>query len=277
MPGPAYRPEPSSADADLERRAAEGRQRIADATAKEASAEREAVDISRDVNLRAALGRQFGSPVRSLSTAILVLSVGSALGFIALAFVHDAYVDDRAGAPQTGPFAPLVRLALQMPASWGWIPPIAALALTGSLLLRFLVPPLATRRRVDAERAWMKGLPFAMEDYFEVLSAEPASECSLTFDLTWREDAPGLDVVQGILGTVDTASRAESTSSRGMRLQTGVISGSMGVSVRSGGGAYRTVLNSFRVVGYVHRLVDDVLLPLHRSHALERVSIARSV
>ena len=154
----------------------------------------------------------------------------------------------------------------------GSILAVAVPLLVGGLMLRLFATPTASRWRVTAENGWVASLPFAMEGYLEVLAADPEFACRLVTALVWggAGAAPGPETVQGILGVLDTDARAQSHEGRGVDIRSGPISGNTGI-VSNG----QMVLRNTRLVPYVHRLVDEVLMPLHRSHAIARVSLTR--
>jgi hypothetical protein len=56
----------------------------------------------------------------------------------------------------------------------------------------------------------------------------------------------------------------------GVRLETGSIDGSTGIAVNR-----RSILGNQNLARYVHRLVDVVLLPVHRNGAFAKVRISR--
>jgi hypothetical protein len=143
-----------------------------------------------------------------------------------------------------------------------------------------IAPPRSSRARLASERAWVARLPFTLEGYFEALGAEPEEAMRLALEIVWTAEAPGgagpdPDAVLNILGVVDTGASIVPGRTGAVRIQSGSISGSTGISVSSGGN-YTTLTRNTRVVRYVHRLVDEVLMPLHRTRAIGRVSVART-
>lgn len=236
MSGGAYRPEPPSspADEELERVAAEGQRRILEA---QAAGRRQGDEKDRERHVRVALGGHYYGPFVRASAITLVV-VG------ATAVAAAAFVDvDAVG--------------------WG------ASALFGGLLL-LLWTPRATRARVEAEKAWVGSLPFAMAGYFDVLGAEPALGMNLVVSIVWREglSAPS-GTLQGVLGVLDADARVLACDAAGARVRSGSISGWTGLRTRG------FVHRNTRLVGYVHRLVEEVLLPLDRAGRLGRVSLGR--
>jgi len=255
MPDDPYRPppSPSDADADLARRAAEGasRQREADATravARTAGAEK---------NLRVALGGHFASPLRTIPVVVaVVLGTASVILYVT--------APSRATDPDYSRDWSLMLLVF--------------MGAVAAFFVRLFIPPTATRARVAAETAWAASLPFALRGYFEVLAADPVASCALEVELAWGDaaGAPSLETVQGILGTIDTAARVvPHGGGTAVGIRSGSISGSTGIS----SGSKRNpiyVYRNHRFVAYTHRLVEEVLLPLHRSHAIARVAMKRA-
>jgi hypothetical protein len=236
--GGAYRPDPPSGDEEVARLAAEG-QRILDARASNAAARRRGDEKDRERNLRIALGGHYhGLLVRA--AAILLIVVGAT--------------------------APIAVSVLDIDAlGWGTV------ALFGGIAL-LLWAPSATRARVRAERAWVRSLPFPMDGYFEALGDDPVLGMTLVVSIAWREgaSAPSESTLQGLLGLLDTGARVVSCDVTAARVRSGSISGRTGI-MAPGGFVHRNT----RLVGYVHRMVESILLPLHRGGRLERVSLSR--
>ena len=254
MPDDPYRPppSPSDADADLARRAAEGvrRQREADASLAVTRTD------GAEKNLRVAVGGHFGSPLRTVPVVVaVVLGTASVLLW--------AIAPSKATDPDYSRDWSLTLLVF--------------MGAGAAFFVRLFIPPIATRARVAAERAWAASLPFALQGYFEVLAAEPVAWCALEVELAWGDagGAPSLETVQGILGTIDTAARVVPYGGgTAVGIRSDLISGSTGIST---GGKRNPVYvyRNHRFVAYTHRLVDEILLPLHRSHAIARVSMKR--
>ncbi|MGH7297768.1 MAG: hypothetical protein ACRELB_22710 [Polyangiaceae bacterium] len=250
MPDEPYRPAPPGLDraGELSRLAAEGQHRIDEANAHQAAALQVTDQKSHDKNVRLALGEHYGAPVRTMSYVLIVAVVAL---LVVLALMGNA-------------------LLLEM--LWPLLP--------GTVLFRIFATPKATRARVAAERAWQAGLPFAVVGYFETLGAEPALSMRIEVDITWRGNEFGRAggdpaVVQGILGLLDTGARILAHEGGKLRIRSGPISGRTPFQVQSRAGIYRVVTQNARIVPYVHRLVDEALLRLHRSYPIANVSIAR--
>jgi len=131
----------------------------------------------------------------------------------------------------------------------------------------------------ETERAWLSSLPFAIDGYFEALSVEPDSECNLLVELRFSSARPPPDqnTMLGLLGLVDADASIEKVSALFQGRESGALvfgSGpiSCGTNTRVNG---EWVYSNRKIARYVHDLVDKVLLPLHRSHPLTRVSLTR--
>ena len=132
--------------------------------------------------------------------------------------------------------------------------------------------PRASRARVSAESEWVRSLPFPMDGYFEVLGDKPALGMNLIVSITWREppSAPSEATLQGMLGLVDPGARVLSCDAAKATVRSDSISGR--TRIRAPGGF---IHRNTRLVSYVHRLVEQVLFPLHRGGLLQRVSLSR--
>jgi hypothetical protein len=127
----------------------------------------------------------------------------------------------------------------------------------------------AAARKAHRESAWLASLPFAMERYFAILAENPdrgfASNdmfcIAITIELSNSDGMPTRDILEGVMHAHDP--RAGVMSLRPLVLQSG------GISCWSSGITY----TNQRIAPYVHGLVDKVLLPLHRSHPIVRVSL----
>jgi len=244
-----YRPEPSAseADAELARLAAEGQHRILEAHASGDDTR------DRERRIRVALGAHYGTPLRKWCVA--------AAGIGLLATVLVAMVTPH-----------LVGLAISV-------------CVVGPLVLCFVslvVEPAATRARVAAERAWATSLPFPVDGYFEVLGAEARLISHLEMTISWTDPRlpPSVDVLRGVFGRIDTEAQVEAHQ-EAIVIRSGSISGYTGItrsatrSRQTGEWTSGAVYRNTRFVAYVHRLVDEVLLPLHRSQSIARVSLTR--
>jgi hypothetical protein len=228
---------------ELARLAQQGQARLAEAQHDHAFA----ADAAAERNIRTAIGGVRGAPVRRLLIVLCVLcSAGTIVGF--------------AVSMSAGPFVMMHYMPAWMAGIFGSV---------GLLMLALFLPPLASRAAVDAERAWVASLPFALEHYFTVIGAGPAPECCLNVELEIsRELAPGL--VQGVIANYDPESRVLEASGTRIHFRTGPISGSTGIRINRS-----NVYRNHRLGKAVHRLVDVVLLPIHRSAPLARVKLSR--
>jgi len=138
------------------------------------------------------------------------------------------------------------------------------------------IEPPTPAHHVEAERSWLASLPFAIDGYFEALSAKPESECNLLIELRFSSDRPPPDqsTMLELLGLVDTDASIEKVSAwregGALVFRSGPISG--GTNTRVNG---VWVYSNRKIAQYVHDLVDRVLLPLQRSHPLTRVALTR--
>ena len=246
-----YRPAPdvSEDDAALARLAAEGQHRILEASAREADARRDSDEKKHEKNVRIALGAYHGTPIRKASYVLM------GIGTLVIAAVGIE-------SPDFGSAGVVVSFLAGM------------LAASSGLLMRVWSAPAATSATVAAEKAWAKSLPFALEGYFEMLAAEPTLECELVLELEWTPGrVPTPETVQGLLGTWDTGARVqpleEALCIRSGTFECGRI---QNANNWYGSDALRPTRH---LVGKVHGLVTTVLQPLHRSHAIARVSLRR--
>ncbi len=253
-------------DPKLEKLAAEGRHQIADAAASDAMARRSAEEIGRERNLRAALGAYYGTPLRTFSLALLVVCPVMGVGWIVVSLFQDQFLDHH---------APLA-VALKPIQDFWWLVPLSAILVPVAIILRSVVRPLASPARVAAERAWARSLPIGFDDtYFDVLASDPVSECRLEIEITGEDALPALDIIQGVVGLVDTKASVGSSKSNVVTVVSGPISGETGVTVSTNGGAPSSILRNDRIVAYVHDFVGKVLLPLHESSPIAQVTFPR--
>ncbi len=195
--------------------------------------------------MRVAIGAVRGAPLRR---AILVLFVLSVLGVIAGGFLA-YFVDDEAiGMVSVG-----------------------VLLSTSFLCLYLFMPATASRAGVEAERAWVQSLPFALERYFDVIGAVPEDEVRLRVDLWWTAQGVDPRTLQGIVALFDPRSTVAEAQGACTSFTTGPISGSTGITVNDS-----SVYRNHRLSKTVHRLVDVVLMPIHRNRPLASVRLSRA-
>ncbi|MGZ3421437.1 MAG: hypothetical protein ACXWUG_15975 [Polyangiales bacterium] len=196
--------------------------------------------------MRVAIGGVRGAPV---TRALLVLLVLSTMGSVA-AIVMISVGEDIS----------------MMPLVFG-----SLIATTAFLCLYLLLPPMASRAGVEAERAWVASLPFVLEHYFDVIAAQPDAECRLHVQLEWSTRAVDGRTLQGVIALFDTQSSVTEAGGTRATFSTGPISGSTGIRVNRS-----NVYRNHRLSKAVHRLVDVVLMPIHRDAPLARVKLSRS-
>jgi len=246
-----YRPDPpgSEADADLARLAARGQRRIFEANAAGASRAVSAEQLEekkRDWNIGLALAAYHGTPLRKACVALMGIGL---LTILCAALFGRGMV---AGGV-------------------GFI--VGLLAVFGGYMAAIFIDPTATRAQVAAERAWAASLPFAMDGYFDLLAQDPVIACRLLVELTWKPGrTPAPEIVRGALGLWDAGIGVEPGEASTMNARSSPFM--CGRYSRSYAGLTPPVPNR-HLVGRVHGLVETVLLPLHRSCALERVSLRR--
>lgn len=246
--------ERGSKSPELDRLVREGRQRLLDESAERARAEeaRSAPPPAvAERNVRVALGDYYRAPARVAAISLAAAGAVAAVG---------AFFD--------------VSFAVATP------------LLGVGIALYAFAAPLATRARVRAEEAWLSSLPFRVDGYFEALGADPRARRRLSIALTWVDPAaaPSADEVKAVFAVADTDAAVESRRHRHtgddadaasapsapLVVRSGPISDQTRVQMPSG-----WVHRNTRFVEYVHALVDRVLLPMHRSTPLARVSLTR--
>ena len=201
------------------------------------------VTAAAERNMRVAIGPVRGAPLKRAVLALVALCAAGLIGHNLLS-----------GA-RTITFAGTTGVVLA-----GWLLP-----------LYMLLPPLSSRAALEAERAWVASLPFALEGYFDVIGAPPEIRCRLRVELWW--EGPGVDpeTLQGVAALFDTEARLIEVKSGYASLTSGPISGRIIARARRS-----NILRNHRFGKVVHRLVDVFLLPIHRSAPLARVTLSRS-
>lgn len=145
-----------------------------------------------------------------------------------------------------------------------------AVLLLGALGVAFL-DPVAGDARVASERAWLAARPFPVRGYFEALQQRPVAGAVLLVQLRFAGETPPLDLVQGVLARIDPDAGVQSAGG-GLVLQSGRVSGVTGIRINK-----VPVYRNHRIVPYVHRLVDEVLAPLHATYPIDQVELTRPV
>lgn len=209
-----------------------------------------AANAAADRNMRIAIGAVRGAPLKRAILVVLVLFV---LAMIAGAVVAAFVIEDASSLPSFMP-----------------IPFVGLFASIWLVVIYVFLPPTASRAAVEAERAWVASLPFALERYFDVIAAEPEGLCRLHVELQWTTQGVDPRTLQGIVALFDTQARVPEAQGAYASFTTGPISGSTGIRVNR-----RNIYRNHRLAKAVHRLVDVVLLPIHRSAPLARVTLSR--
>ena len=134
------------------------------------------------------------------------------------------------------------------------------------------VPPYASQGGVRAEAAWGETLGFPLYGYFELLAGQPEWACRVAFDITFldpmRQPDPGL--LMNVLGAVDPDGNVSPAHMGGVRFTSGSVSGATGIRINN-----VPVYRNHKLPAYVHGVVDNVLLTLHRSYPLASVTLTR--
>jgi hypothetical protein len=195
-----------------------------------------------DRHLRVALGAHYGSLLRRLAILPLLVGIAGIVGGSTQMLPPEVFL------PGAIFFAPLGMFGF------------------------FFLDPKASRGRVEKERAWLTSRGFPVSGYFEALSQTPTSSARLIVQVRFTGEVPPLDLVQGVLGRIDAAGTVQPAGGGALVLRSGGISGVTGIRVNK-----VPVYRNHRIVPYVHRLVDEVLAPLHATYPLADVAITRPV
>jgi len=139
-----------------------------------------------------------------------------------------------------------------------------------SFFLWILVPPIASRGAMAREAAWVDALPFELVGSFEMLSETPQFQRRVTFEIEWKAGTlpPDHDLLFGALGAAGLHAHVKSSDDRGAVIISGSVSGNTGIRNNR-----VPVYRNHALPGRVHAIVDLLLVPLHRSHPMARVSI----
>lgn len=243
MPDEPYRCAPPQTDDELARLAREGQMRIE--AAKHGRSE--AARVGETKHLRVAIGAVRGSPIKRVLIGFIALGLSSIATGIALS-----------AATNDATFVPFI--------------PVGFLTAFGSFMFFVFVPPLASMAQVEEERRTIASLPFPIDGYFDVLSAEPRALARLEVGIAFADPmAAEPQTVQGLMGLLDTDAQVGRSDGTTVTVTTGQISGITGIRI-NGVPVYR----NHRMSKYLRNLVEQVLLPLHRSRPLARVRIART-
>jgi hypothetical protein len=194
-----------------------------------------------DQHLRVALGAHFGSPRRWVFMVFAAIGVGLTV------------------ATSSG----LLDISMV---------PVGVVALMGGVLPLAFKSPAIGDAGLERERAWLASRPFPLAGYFEALRQPPTSGALLLVRVRFAGEVPPVDLVQGLLGRIDPQGAVQSAGGRELLLQSGLISGATGIRINK-----VPVYRNHRIVGYVHRLADELLAPVHASYPLAEVELTRPV
>jgi len=114
---------------------------------------------------------------------------------------------------------------------------------------------------------WVKGLPFALEGYFEVLGAPSRGSRAVHYEVVWQSGVrpPEAALVHDVRHRGSHCEHRACGRWRGARHRRRV-SGDTGMS------SHRVpVVRNHRLPAHVHAVVEPVLVPLHRGHPIARV------
>lgn len=133
-----------------------------------------------------------------------------------------------------------------------------------------VMAPRAPDSALEEERRWARSLPFTLEGYFEVLSAKPRETGGLRAHVTWVADGPEVDaaLLADAFAAADPGARLDESDASGAIFASGPISGATGARIN-----HVPVLRNHLYPEYVHALMTKVLVPLAKSHPIEKVRL----
>lgn len=226
---------------ELERLAAEGRQRQAQFAAETKNNAHE----DRERELRIALGAHFGTPARGVLT-IVHLAAFSVLAVGLFLSVTKSVSEGLSAALTLG----------------GGLPSFIL------IFVRAFSTPTATPAMRAAEQSWYQSLPFAVSGYFEALTMKPQLQCRLRIELQFASHrTPTPELFSGVVQRLDPAAVVLPPCAG---WAAGPISGNTGIKINN-----VRIYRNHRIVKYTHNAVDQILLPLHREYPLRSVHIIR--
>jgi hypothetical protein len=252
-PAQPYRPAP---DGELERLAVQGQQ--AARVQRLQSQKDEEPEI--EARLLSAM-ELLPAPPRSLGAFLGTWIPRACFGLGGLLLALSLVPDDKT---LSGNLCLLGVGALSVATAWVLLP----LVLSSRLARNGVMHKARDKAVLAVERAWPSSLPFALEGYFEILGQEPRlGQIEAAIALRTDSQAPDLDVLRGVVLGADVDAEVSIDSS-------GTITILSGFKSCYPGGVNE--VSNREIPPYVHALVEKALLPLHRSHPIERVSLARA-
>lgn len=237
--GPPYRRDAPAPDPELARLAAQGEQRRMQA----ALDARHGQNRAGDRNLRIAIGAFRGSTLKRALLGVLIATALSGVGAVVMA---------------------------EKGASRGGVTSMAFGATMCALMLWVFVPPFASRAAVSAEELWVRTRPFRLVGYFDVLASSPRFQRSLRFRVQWQRGTrpPDHALIHAAIGAIDPGARVPSCDDSGAIVVSGPVSGHTGISSNR-----VPVYRNHRLPAHVHAVVEQFLVPLHRSHPIDEVFV----
>jgi hypothetical protein len=131
--------------------------------------------------------------------------------------------------------------------------------------------------QVRAERRWLGSLPFETQGYFETLCRFPGSDSMrVRVELQYADAtlAAPEDVVSDLAGLVRSpVGELPTVRHDAERKTTSFVSPHLAVEIRSPRNSHRRMSD---VRSWQRRLLERVVLPLHRAHPIERVTVSRA-
>lgn len=154
---------------------------------------------------------------------------------------------------------------LWLAGEWLELPrPVRNVGLAGVLLIPFAW--FGGRRWIGlrllrVERAWLQDLPFPVFGYFATLSGSPSEECTIQVRVWTRYEGPTEEVMKGMAGRADAASRVWRTAG-GWVIESGPLFSPAVGDMEPTNGA---------MLSWMRSVIDEALLPLHAVHPLRSV------
>jgi hypothetical protein len=238
----AMTPQPPS---ELERLAAQGNaQHDALVRGNSSEAARQAM-----YNLRVGLGGYRRPPLLQACAIVMYAAIAAAIAFIALNATD--VVDSDVGV--TG----------------GIVAGVLAFIL---VFVRVFVPPYASQGQLDAEGRWLGSLPFRLSGYFEALQSKPEIYSNIRVTVYWAPGsiAPDPNTLIGVARGADPKADGLEIEQGRASWISGQIDGSTGIMINR-----VPVRRNHRIAKYVHALVDQTLMPLHRNGPIASVTLHR--